>query len=124
MKKIILICVALSVILFLGIISVNVFIAQNKYGDDQEIAKGVVGITTVLSDVSAYYQQTGSMPRNFKDATNVAVEPNGDYLVSRKTCFKFNLTKEGVYLVKGKDSSEALCEKMYDISSIRQFLAE
>lgn len=110
------------VIVILGILAAVAIPRLAATRDDAEVAKAATNLTTIVSDLGAYYTSQGEFATNLKEMTNVQLDP-GTGLTSTlksagKVCLSITLTKEAApvpaYLTvaAGTDAAKDVCVKV------------
>ena len=112
------------VIVILGILAAVAIPKLAATRDDAEISKAATNLTTLISDLGAYYTSQARFAADLKTMTNVQLDP-GTGLVSEikaagKKCIKVTLTaadaatKKPAFLKveNGTDSGESICAKV------------
>ncbi|WP_195836338.1 prepilin-type cleavage/methylation domain-containing protein, partial [Campylobacter portucalensis] len=92
--------------------------------DDAEISKAATNISTLISDLGAYYTSQGKYATDLKEMTNVQLDPGtgttSQLKAAGKKCLKVTLTdgdaatNRPAYLTvaAGDDSSQSICTKI------------
>ncbi|ERJ29712.1 type II secretion system protein [Campylobacter concisus] len=124
------------VIVILGILAAVAIPRLAATRDDAEIAKAATNISTLLSDIGAYYTSQGKFADDISTMTNVPLEVDGankkigQMTVASKKCIKFTLagpvtdagdTKGKPAVIKvenGTDSTAGLCPKVLSSSAV------
>ncbi|MBQ9292960.1 MAG: prepilin-type N-terminal cleavage/methylation domain-containing protein [Campylobacter sp.] len=129
------------VIVILGILAAVAIPRLAATRDDAEVAKAATNISTIISDIGAYYTSQAAFAGAIKDMTNVAV--NGDGTLSGdplsgnvalasagKECLKLTLTgavetsaKKTAAYMKVEDGSDtsALCKKVQNDPAVQKY---
>lgn len=125
------------VIVILGILAAVAIPRLAATRDDAEVAKAATNLTTLVSDLGAYYTSQAKFASSINAMTNVALSGGsgaleGDLLSAGKKCLHIELTKEKVsgsdpkpaYLTvtQGSGSSESICKKIYANKGIKKVL--
>ena len=125
------------VIVILGILAAVAIPRLAATRDDAEIAKAATNISTLLSDIGAYYTSQGKFADDISKMTNVPLEVDGtnkllgQMTVASKKCIKFTLaepvitgdTKGKPAVIKvedGADSAAGLCPKVLGSSAVKK----
>jgi len=126
------------VIVILGILAAVAIPRLAATRDDAEIAKAATNISTLLSDIGAYYTSQGKFADDISKMTNVPLEVDGtnkllgQMTVAGKKCIKFTLaepvttagdTKGKPAVIKvenGTDSAAGLCPKVLGSSAVEK----
>ncbi|MGP1506993.1 MAG: type II secretion system protein, partial [Campylobacter sp.] len=102
--------------------------------DDAEIVKVGTNMTTIISDLGAYYTSQGKLAGNINEMTNVQLANvqglNGNLMTAGKACIHFTATDydEGtkkpatLKVEKGDGQNEKICGKVYDLAAIKAIL--
>ena len=124
------------VIVILGILAAVAIPRLAATRDDAEIAKAATNISTLLSDIGAYYTSQGKFADDISKMTNVPLEVDGtnkllgQMTVASKKCIKFTLaepvttageTKGKPAVIKiadGDNASDGLCPKVLGSSAV------
>lgn len=127
------------VIVILGILAAVAVPRLTATRDDAEIAKAATNLSTLVSDISAYYTSQAEFATDIKSMTNVQVEQdasNGktaELLAAGKKCIKVSLKdaitegenagKPAVLKVeKGTDDTNAICSKILANKGVKNLL--
>ncbi|MDA3061888.1 MULTISPECIES: type II secretion system protein [unclassified Campylobacter] len=122
------------VIVILGILAAIAIPRLAATRDDAEVAKVGTNMTTLISDLGAYYTSQGELNSDIKVMTNVQLANveglEGDLMTAGKACIHVagtdydETTKKPATLAvtKGDDSAEKICTKVYDIAAIDKIL--
>ena len=126
------------VIVILGILAAVAIPRLAATRDDAEIAKAATNISTLLSDIGAYYTSQGKFADDISKMTNVPLEVDGankkigQMTVASKKCIKFTLaepvtvdgeTKGKPAVIKvenGDNSTDGLCPKVLGSSAVKK----
>ncbi|MDA3043977.1 MULTISPECIES: type II secretion system protein [unclassified Campylobacter] len=128
------------VIVILGILAAVAIPRLAATRDDAEVAKAATNVSTILSDIGAYYTSQAEFAKSIKDMTNVAVDGEGKlalpegaaegaaqagsvFLTSAgKKCLELTLTtavdtvsnKAPAYMTvaDGSDTTSSICKKV------------
>lgn len=116
------------VIVILGILAAVAIPRLTATRDDAEVSKAATNLTTLISDLGAYYTSQGVFATNIKDMTNVQFSGDGTGIVDQvllaggKKCITVSLTdadatvgaqKPAFLTIKdGDDAGEAICKKV------------
>ena len=126
------------VIVILGILAAVAIPRLAATRDDAEIAKAATNLSTLLSDVGAYYTSQGKFADNLSGMTNVSLDgtgTTGQLLAAGKKCIKVTLsdfdttTKKPAYIKveKGDDAPTAsgttnICSKILANTGVDKLL--
>ena len=123
------------VIVILGILAAVAIPRLASTRDDAEIVKVGTNMTTIISDLGAFYTSQGKLADNIKEMTNVqlanaATGLEGDLMTAGKACIHFkatdydDATKKPATLAvtQGSGKDEKICKKVYDLASIDAIL--
>nr|WP_315518773.1 prepilin-type N-terminal cleavage/methylation domain-containing protein [uncultured Campylobacter sp.] len=127
------------VIVILGILAAVAIPRLAATRDDAEVAKASTNLTTLLSDVGAYYTSQGKFADNLSQMTNVSLDTatgkTGQLLAAGKKCLKVTLadfdatTKKPAFIKveKGDDAPTAagatnICSKIVANSGVEKML--
>lgn len=128
------------VIVILGILAAVAVPRLTATRDDAEIAKAATNLSTLVSDLTAYYTSQGDLDASIKNMTNVQVEEKPDgtahLLSAGKKCLKVvitrnqaatagNATATGATLKLSKgddDSTQNICQKIYGMKTIQELI--
>lgn len=126
------------VIVILGILAAVAIPRLTATRDDAEIAKAGTNLTTLISDLGAYYTSQGIFATDIKNMTNVQFSGDGTGLVDHqllaggKKCIKVSLTdavatvgsQKPAFLKvdKGDDQAEKICEKVLASKGVKTLL--
>ena len=126
------------VIVILGILAAVAIPRLAATRDDAEIAKAATNISTLLSDIGAYYTSQGKFADDISKMTNVPLDVDGtdkkigQMTVASKKCIKFTLaepviaagdTKGKPAVIKvadGDNASDGLCPKVLGSSAVKK----
>ena len=126
------------VIVILGILAAVAIPRLAATRDDAEIAKAATNISTLLSDIGAYYTSQGKFADDISKMTNVPLDVDGtdkkigQMTVASKKCIKFTLaepvttagdTKGKPAVIKvadGDNASDGLCPKVLGSSAVEK----
>ena len=113
------------VIVILGILAAVAIPRLAATRDDAEVSKAVTNLTTLISDLGAYYTSQGNFATDLKVMTNVQLDPgtgltDNEIKAANKKCIKVSLTESDAstnrpaYLTvtDGTDVSEKICSKI------------
>ena len=125
------------VIVILGILAAVAIPRLAATRDDAEIAKAATNISTLLSDIGAYYTSQGKFADDISKMTNVPLDVDGtnkkigQMTVASKKCIKFTLaepvttagdTNKGkpavIKVADGDNASDGLCPKVLGSSAV------
>ena len=124
------------VIVILGILAAVAIPRLAATRDDAEIAKAATNISTLLSDIGAYYTSQGKFADDISKMTNVPLDVDGtnkkigQMTVASKKCIKFTLaepvitagdTKGKPAVIKvadGDNASDGLCPQVLGSSAV------
>ena len=114
------------VIVILGILAAVAIPRLTATRDDAEIAKAGTNLTTLISDLGAYYTSQGEFTSTLSGMTNVQFGTQsgleGTLLAAGKECLKVTLTdavttvgsqKPAFLKVEKKNDGEAICKKVH-----------
>ena len=95
------------VIVILGILAAVAIPRLAATRDDAEISKAATNVATAVTDITSYYTAQGTIADDvkLKDITNVPLDGEGNLLVKKNACIKFEYKKEGT--PKGVTASSA-----------------
>ncbi|CAD7289306.1 hypothetical protein LMG7974_01455 [Campylobacter majalis] len=125
------------VIVILGILAAVAVPRLTATRDDAEIAKAATNLSTLVSDISAYYTSQAEFATDIKSMTNVQVEGDGkenvELVAAGKKCIKVSLKdaitegenagKPAVLKVeKGTDNTNAICSKILANKGVKNLL--
>jgi prokaryotic N-methylation motif domain protein len=123
------------VIVILGILAAVAIPRLAATRDDAEIAKVGTNITTLMSDIGAYYTSQAELADTLNKMSNVQVAGGntgltGNIMTAGKACIKVTVTdadaatKKPAFMKveKGDGSTEKICGKVYDLASIKALL--
>ncbi|MCI6989429.1 MAG: prepilin-type N-terminal cleavage/methylation domain-containing protein [Campylobacter sp.] len=112
------------VIVILGILAAVAIPRLAATRDDAEISKAATNISTLISDLGAYYTSQGNYATDLKTMTNVQLDPGtahtSELKSAGKKCIKVTLTEgdattnKPAYLTveNGTDAGENICKKV------------
>ena len=126
------------VIVILGILAAVAIPRLAATRDDAEVSKAATNISTIISDIGAYYTSQAQFADSIPNMTNVGVEGEGtlagdpltadvNLLSAGKPCIKLTLTgavetsakKTPAYMkVEDGDDDSALCKKVQNDPSV------
>ena len=119
------------VIVILGILAAVAIPRLASTRDDAEIVKVGTNMTTIISDLGAFYTSQGKLAANIKEMTNVQLANataglEGDLMTAGKACIHFKATDYDettkkpatLAVTQGTDKDEKICKKVYDLASI------
>ena len=117
------------VIVILGILAAVAIPRLAATRDDAEIAKASTNLSTLLSDVGAYYTSQGKFA-TLSEMTNVPLTSANELLAAGKKCLKVTLTNynattnkpANVKVEKGDDKAESICTAIYKNSGVDKLL--
>lgn len=123
------------VIVILGILAAVAIPRLAATRDDAEIVKVGTNMTTIISDLGAYYTSQGKLSNTISEMTNVQLAAvsalEGDLMTAGKACIHFKATdydentKKPATLAVTKgttDQNEKICKKVYDLAAIKAIL--
>ena len=118
------------VIVILGILAAVAIPRLAATRDDAEVAKAATNLSTLLSDVGAYYTSQGKFATNLSEMTNVPLTSANELLAAGKKCLKVTLTNynattskpANVKVEKGDDKTESICTAIYKNSGVDKLL--
>ncbi|OPA76527.1 hypothetical protein BFG05_04875 [Campylobacter pinnipediorum subsp. pinnipediorum] len=119
------------VIVILGILAAVAVPRLTATRDDAEVAKAATNLSTLISDLTAYYTSQGDLADKIKDMTNVQLDAKngeGKLMSAGKNCITVtavkNNSKNGatIKITQGKDKGTSLCAKMYKMRSIYEMM--
>ena len=121
------------VIVILGILAAVAIPRLAATRDDAEITKAATNLSTLLSDVGAYYTSQGKFADNLSGMTNVSLDgtgTTGQLLAAGKKCLKVTLTNynattnkpANVKVEQGDDKTESICTAIYKNSGVDKLL--
>ncbi|MDA3061886.1 MULTISPECIES: type II secretion system protein [unclassified Campylobacter] len=132
------------VIVILGILAAIAIPRLAATRDDAEISKAATNLSTLISDVGAYYTSQGTFASDIKVMTNVVVDSTsemtiatngnasgkavGEIKAAGKKCLKYTITPEVATSAKktpayikvegGTDAAASICKKILDVPSV------
>ncbi|QKF64056.1 type II secretion system protein [Campylobacter corcagiensis] len=122
------------VIVILGILAAVAIPRLAATRDDAEIVKVGTNMTTIISDLGAYYTSQGELADEISKMTNVQLAGvsglEGDLMTAGKACIHFKATDYDettkkpatLKVTQGDDSGEKICKKVYDLAAIDAIL--
>jgi len=122
------------VIVILGILAAIAIPRLAATRDDAEVSKAATNLSTVLSDIGAYYTSQTDFAANISDMTNVAVDGTGTASVglkaAGKTCLTLSLTTQNaannqpayMTVASGSDASQNICQKVLANPSVKKIM--
>jgi len=122
------------VIVILGILAAVAIPRLAATRDDAEVSKAATNLTTVISDLGAYYTSQATFATDLKEMTNVSLDDGSghtsDLLAAGKKCLSLELeeqkvedNKPAILTVKaGGDSGEAICQKILANASVTKVI--
>lgn len=123
------------VIVILGILAAIAIPRLAATRDDAEISKVGTNITTLMSDIGAYYTSQAELASTLGRMSNVQVVGGntgltGNIMTAGKACIIVTATdadpatKKPAFLKveQGSDKAEKICTKVYDLASIKALL--
>ena len=117
------------VIVILGILAVVAIPKLAATRDDAEVAKAATNLSTLLSDVGAYYTSQGKFA-TLSEMTNVPLTSANELLAAGKKCLKVTLTNynattnkpANVKVEQGDDKTQSICTAIYKNSGVDKLL--
>ena len=117
------------VIVILGILAAVAIPRLAATRDDAEITKAATNLSTLLSDVGAYYTSQGKFA-TLSEMTNVPLTNANELLAAGKKCLKVTLTNynattnkpANVKVEQGDDKTESICTAIYKNSGVDKLL--
>ena len=117
------------VIVILGILAAVAIPRLAATRDDAEVAKAATNLSTLLSDVGAYYTSQGKFA-TLSEMTNVPLTSANELLAAGKKCLKVTLTNynattnkpANVKVEQGDDKTESICTAIYKNSGVDKLL--
>ncbi|ERJ30401.1 hypothetical protein UNSWCS_610 [Campylobacter concisus UNSWCS] len=117
------------VIVILGILAAVAIPRLAATRDDAEVAKAATNLSTLLSDVGAYYTSQGKFA-TLSEMTNVPLTNANELLAAGKKCLKVTLTNynattnkpANVKVEQGDDKTESICTAIYKNSGVDKLL--
>lgn len=118
------------VIVILGILAAVAIPRLAATRDDAEVAKAATNLSTLLSDVGAYYTSQGKFADNLSEMTNVPLTSNNELLAAGKKCLKVTLTPyasatnkpANIKVAKGDDNAQSICTAIYKNGGVDKLL--
>lgn len=118
------------VIVILGILAAVAIPRLAATRDDAEIAKAATNLSTLLSDVGAYYTSQGKFADSLSEMTNVPLTSANELLAAGKKCLKVTLTNytaatskpANIKVEKGDDKTQSICTAIYKNSGVDKLL--
>ena len=117
------------VIVILGILAAVAIPRLAATRDDAEVAKAATNLSTLLSDVGAYYTSQGKFA-TLSEMTNVPLTSANELLAAGKKCLKVTLTNynattnkpANIKVEKGDDNAQSICTAIYKNSGVDKLL--
>lgn len=117
------------VIVILGILAAVAIPRLAATRDDAEVAKAATNLSTLLSDVGAYYTSQGKFA-TLSEMTNVPLTSANELLAAGKKCLKVTLTNynattnkpANVKVEQGDDKAQSICTAIYKNSGVDKLL--
>ena len=117
------------VIVILGILAAVAIPRLAATRDDAEVAKAATNLSTLLSDVGAYYTSQGKFA-TLSEMTNVPLTSANELLAAGKKCLKVTLTNynattnkpANVKVEQGDNNTESICTAIYKNSGVDKLL--
>lgn len=112
------------VIVILGILAAVAIPRLAATRDDAEVSKAATNISTLISDLGAYYTSQGQFAANLNEMTNVQLDPGtgltGELKAAGKKCISVTLeagdpaTNRPAYLTvaDGTNANDGICTKI------------
>ena len=123
------------VIVILGILAAVAIPRLTATRDDAEIAKAGTNLTTLISDLGAFYTSQGEFAKKLSSMTNVQLASGGanltdELLAAGKKCVKVVLTatpgtdgKPAFLKVdKGTDNTKDICKKVLESKGVKALI--
>lgn len=126
------------VIVILGILAAVAIPRLTATRDDAEIAKAGTNLTTLISDLGAFYTSQGDFATDIKNMTNIQFSGDGtgkvdhELLAGGKKCVKVSLfdavvtvgSQKPAYLKveEGTDKSDKLCQKVLTSKGVKSLI--
>ncbi|AQW84041.1 putative type II secretion system protein [Campylobacter pinnipediorum subsp. pinnipediorum] len=110
------------VIVILGILAAVAVPRLTATRDDAEVAKAATNLTTLISDIGAYYTSQATLGASIKEMTNVPVEGDGLTDVKLKAagqdCLQIDVTAAtdtdpAILKVTAAGTDKAICKKIH-----------
>ncbi|MBP3224228.1 MAG: prepilin-type N-terminal cleavage/methylation domain-containing protein [Campylobacter sp.] len=126
------------VIVILGILAAIAIPRLAATRDDAEVSKAATNLSTLVSDIGAYYTSQGTFASDIKVMTNVVVDSTSEMTIASngnasgtaagKKCLKYTITPEVATSAKktpayikveaGTDKDASICKKILDVPSV------